>query len=76
MAADRGLSGHAELREALREDDKRLATSIMTTLESKAARTALLRLEGLSAQNAIDVIQDVAFPFEFFGRGLNRDNRF
>ena len=76
MAADRGLSGHAELREALREDDKRLATSIMTTLESKAARTALLKLDGLSAQNAIDVIQDVAFPFEFLGRGLNCDNRF
>ncbi|KAJ7202577.1 hypothetical protein GGX14DRAFT_317368, partial [Mycena pura] len=48
-----------ELREALREDDERLAASIMTTLESKAARTALLGLDGLSAQNAIDVIQDI-----------------
>ncbi|KAF8180241.1 hypothetical protein K438DRAFT_1602835, partial [Mycena galopus ATCC 62051] len=48
-----------ELREALRADDERLAASIMTTLESQAACKALLRLEGLSAQSVIDVVQDI-----------------
>jgi hypothetical protein len=48
----------------------------MITLGSRAARTALLRLDGLSAQSVIDVIQDVAYSFELFGGHLNYDNRF
>ncbi|KAF8187883.1 hypothetical protein K438DRAFT_1525934, partial [Mycena galopus ATCC 62051] len=43
--------------EALRADDERLAASIMTALGSQAAQKALLRLDRLSAQSVIDILE-------------------
>ncbi|KAJ7017258.1 kinase-like domain-containing protein [Mycena alexandri] len=58
LATDFGISGDAGLRDALREDDKRLATSIVAILKSDSERAAILRLEGNSIQNFMDVVQD------------------
>ncbi|KAJ7270278.1 kinase-like domain-containing protein [Mycena rebaudengoi] len=58
LATDLGISGDPRLRDALREDETRLATSIVAILNSKSEQAAILKLEGNSAQHFLDVLQD------------------
>ncbi|KAJ7883964.1 kinase-like domain-containing protein, partial [Mycena leptocephala] len=46
------------LRDALREDEERIAKSILSILSSESERAAVLKLEGDSAQNFLDVVQN------------------
>ncbi|KAJ7839900.1 kinase-like domain-containing protein, partial [Mycena leptocephala] len=46
------------LRDALREDEERIAKEIIAILSSEAERAAVLKLEGDSAQNFLDVVQN------------------
>ncbi|KAJ7886899.1 kinase-like domain-containing protein, partial [Mycena leptocephala] len=46
------------LRDALREDEERIAKTILAILSSESERAAVLKLEGDSAQNFLDVVQN------------------
>jgi hypothetical protein len=61
-ASDLGISSDPRLREALDEDETRIATHLMSILDSQAAKEAVLALEGDAAQHFLDVIQHVAWP--------------
>ncbi|KAJ7231353.1 kinase-like domain-containing protein [Mycena rebaudengoi] len=56
-ASDLGISSDPRLREALDEDERRIATHLMSILESQAAKEAVLAFEGDAAQDFLDVIQ-------------------
>ncbi|KAJ7224779.1 kinase-like domain-containing protein [Mycena rebaudengoi] len=51
------ISSDPKLREALHEDETRIATHLQSILDSQAAKEAVLVLEGDSAQHFLDVIQ-------------------
>ncbi|KAJ7306963.1 kinase-like domain-containing protein, partial [Mycena albidolilacea] len=52
-------SEDAALRNALREDEEQLAKNIVAILYSDSEQKAVLNLRGNSAQNFLDVLQDV-----------------
>ncbi|KAJ6560238.1 hypothetical protein B0H19DRAFT_1027892 [Mycena capillaripes] len=53
-----GLANDLGLRTALRADEVRIAGLIMSILDSKFAKEAVLSLEGDSAQCLLDIVQD------------------
>ncbi|KAF7373372.1 Kinase-like protein [Mycena sanguinolenta] len=53
-----GLVNHPQLRTALRADEERIATFLVSIFSSKSAQQAVLRLEGDSAQHFLDVVQE------------------
>ncbi|KAF7347172.1 Kinase-like protein [Mycena venus] len=57
LASDLGLANDLELRTALRIDEERIATLLLSILSSKSAEEVVLRLEGDSAQCFLDVVQ-------------------
>ncbi|KAJ7273254.1 kinase-like domain-containing protein [Mycena rebaudengoi] len=56
-ASQLGISGNPKLRKALHEDETRIATHLMSILDSQPAKESVLVLEGDSAQHFLDVIQ-------------------
>ncbi|KAF8183844.1 kinase-like domain-containing protein [Mycena galopus ATCC 62051] len=52
------LSNDPKFRAALRTDDKRIATLLLSIFSSQADEEAILRLEGDSAQYFLDVVQN------------------
>lgn len=61
MIADLHISEYAALRNALREDEEQLAKNIVAILYSDSEQKAVLNLKGNSAQNFLDVLQDVEY---------------
>ncbi|KAF7355684.1 hypothetical protein MSAN_01486200 [Mycena sanguinolenta] len=59
IATDLGIYGDARLRNALSEDEQRIANYISSILESESERAAVLQLTGDSAQYFLDVVQMV-----------------
>ncbi|KAJ7206235.1 kinase-like domain-containing protein, partial [Mycena haematopus] len=59
------------LRYALREDEERIATSILAILNSGSERAAVLRLEGEPAQSFLDVVQNTLDRGFFLDQGQN-----
>ncbi|KAJ7938218.1 kinase-like domain-containing protein [Mycena leptocephala] len=57
LASDLGLASDPKLRSALRVDDERIATLLVSAFESKSVEEAILCLEGDSAQRFLDVVQ-------------------
>ncbi|KAF7347164.1 PINc domain-containing protein [Mycena venus] len=57
LASDLGLANDLRLRTALRKDEERIATFLLSILTSKSAEEAVLRLEGDPAQCFLDVVQ-------------------
>ncbi|KAF7347035.1 Kinase-like protein [Mycena venus] len=53
-----GIYDDPKLRDALQEDEERIARSILAILGSDSECAAVLRLEGDSAQNFLDVVQN------------------
>ncbi|KAF7335456.1 Kinase-like protein [Mycena venus] len=58
VATELGIYDDPRLRNALREDEERIAESIVAVLNSDSERAAVLKLEGNSAQNFLDVVQN------------------
>ncbi|KAJ6479206.1 hypothetical protein C8R47DRAFT_609739 [Mycena vitilis] len=58
LSSTLGLGHDARIRAALRTDEARIAELLIWTFDSKAAEEAVLRLEGASAQNFLDVVQN------------------
>ncbi|KAJ7224780.1 kinase-like domain-containing protein [Mycena rebaudengoi] len=56
-ASHLGIGSDPKLRKALQEDETRIATHLMSILDSQTAKEAVLVLEGDSAQHFLDVIQ-------------------
>ncbi|KAJ7210651.1 kinase-like domain-containing protein [Mycena rebaudengoi] len=56
-ASDLDISNDPKLRKALHEDETRIATHLMSIMDSQAAKEAVLALEGDAAQHFLDVIQ-------------------
>ncbi|KAJ7224826.1 kinase-like domain-containing protein [Mycena rebaudengoi] len=56
-ASHLGISSNPKLREALHEDETRIAAHLLSILDSQTAKEAVLLLEGDSAQHVLDVIQ-------------------
>jgi hypothetical protein len=54
-----------KLREALREDEKRISEHLALILNSKSAKADVLKLDGDFAQSFLDVVQNVAFYLPF-----------
>ncbi|KAJ6457247.1 hypothetical protein C8R45DRAFT_564714 [Mycena sanguinolenta] len=54
-----GIYDNSRLRDALREDEERIATCILAILDSGSDRASVLRLEGEPAQSFLDVVQNV-----------------
>ncbi|KAF7331215.1 Kinase-like protein [Mycena sanguinolenta] len=52
------LTNDAKLRTAIRVDEEQIATLLVSVLSSKPDEEVILRLEGDSAQNFIDVVQE------------------
>jgi hypothetical protein len=61
LIADLHISEDAALRNALREDEEQLAKNIVAILYSDSEQKAVLNLKGNSAQNFLDVLQDVEY---------------
>jgi hypothetical protein len=61
LIADLHISEYAALRNALREDEEQLAKNIVAILYSDSEQKAVLNLKGNSAQNFLDVLQDVEY---------------
>ncbi|KAF7374462.1 Kinase-like protein [Mycena sanguinolenta] len=58
LSAELGLANDSKLRLALRRDEERIATLLMSIFTSKSLEEAVLRLEGDSAQCFLDVVQN------------------
>ncbi|KAJ7216754.1 kinase-like domain-containing protein [Mycena rebaudengoi] len=58
-ASHLGISSDPNLREALNEDETRIATHVLSILDSQTTKEAILLLEGDSAQHFLDVIQHI-----------------
>ncbi|KAJ7045251.1 kinase-like domain-containing protein, partial [Mycena alexandri] len=59
LATSLGISGDIRLRDALREDEERLAQSILRILDSDSDRAAVQNLKGNSVQNFLDVLHNM-----------------
>ncbi|KAJ6542671.1 kinase-like domain-containing protein, partial [Mycena capillaripes] len=53
-----GLANDTKLRAALRTEEERIATFLVSIFNSKSAEDAMLRLEGDQAQSFLDVVQE------------------
>ncbi|KAJ7224800.1 kinase-like domain-containing protein [Mycena rebaudengoi] len=70
-ASHLGISSDPKLREALHEDETRIAKHLQSILDSQAAKEAVLVLKGDSAQHFLDVIHMLRDLFKFlFGTCL------
>ncbi|KAJ7279149.1 hypothetical protein C8J57DRAFT_1305684 [Mycena rebaudengoi] len=65
MSSDLGVADDPKLREALREDEQRVAKRLVAILDSKSEKEAVLLLDGDSAQDFLDVVQNVALDRGF-----------
>ncbi|KAF8175252.1 kinase-like domain-containing protein [Mycena galopus ATCC 62051] len=59
LAGELGLTDEPNLRYSLRADEAELVTHVISILDSKDAKEAVLSLEGDAAQCFIDVVQDI-----------------
>ncbi|KAF7340969.1 Kinase-like protein [Mycena sanguinolenta] len=57
LSDDLGLTSDSKLRMALRKDEERIATFLVSIFASKSSEDDVLRLEGDSAQCFLDVLQ-------------------
>ncbi|KAJ7765418.1 kinase-like domain-containing protein [Mycena maculata] len=62
-----GVSNDRRLREALQKDDADIARLFKSVVSSDVHKKAVLRLKGGSAQNCVDLIQDVLDKGSFQG---------
>ncbi|KAJ6570706.1 kinase-like domain-containing protein, partial [Mycena sp. CBHHK59/15] len=58
ISADLGFADDVQVRNALREDEERIATHLLSILGSASAKEAVLQLEGDHAQYFLDVVQN------------------
>ncbi|KAF7340963.1 Kinase-like protein [Mycena sanguinolenta] len=58
LSGDLGLTSDSKLRMALRKDEERIATFLVSIFASKSLENDVLRLEGDSAQCFLDVVQN------------------
>ncbi|KAJ6463487.1 kinase-like domain-containing protein [Mycena sanguinolenta] len=58
LSSEIGLGNDPKLRTALRTDDERIATLLVSILTSEHSEEVVLRLEGNSAQCFLDVVQN------------------
>ncbi|KAJ7233323.1 kinase-like domain-containing protein [Mycena rebaudengoi] len=58
MSSDLGVADDPKLREALHQDEERVAKRLAAILDSKYQKEAVLLLDGDSAQNFLDVVQN------------------
>ncbi|KAJ7195884.1 ankyrin repeat-containing domain protein [Mycena rebaudengoi] len=58
LSSDLGVADDPKLRDALREDERRLAAYILSILESKSSKESVLKLDGDPAQSFLDVVQN------------------
>ncbi|KAF7360366.1 Kinase-like protein [Mycena venus] len=72
LSTEMGLTNDPNLRTALRADEERIATTIVSILSSKSDEEAVLRLEGDSAQRFLDVVQDALDRGFMMGQEHNR----
>ncbi|KAF7326855.1 Kinase-like protein [Mycena venus] len=72
LSTKMGLANDPKLRTALRVDEERIATILVSILNSKSDEEALLRLEGDSAQHFLDVVQDALDRGFMMGQEHNR----
>ncbi|KAF8145715.1 kinase-like domain-containing protein [Mycena galopus ATCC 62051] len=59
LAGELGLTDEPNLRHSLRTDEAELVPHVISILDSKDAKEAVLSLEGDAAQCFIDVVQDI-----------------
>jgi hypothetical protein len=59
LATELEIYGDVKLRDALREDEERIAKYLIAIMNSESDRAAVLRLEGDFAQYFLDVVQNV-----------------
>lgn len=59
MSSKLGFVNDRKFRSALRRDDKQIAALVVSVLDSESEEGAVLRLEGDSAQDLLDVFQHV-----------------
>ncbi|KAJ6570711.1 hypothetical protein B0H10DRAFT_2107608, partial [Mycena sp. CBHHK59/15] len=58
ISTDLGFADDVQVRNALREDEERIATHLLSILGSASAKEAVLQLEGDHAQYFLDVVQN------------------
>ncbi|KAJ7229234.1 kinase-like domain-containing protein [Mycena rebaudengoi] len=58
LSSDLGAADDPKLRDALREDELRLAAHILAILESESSKKRVLKLDGDPAQYFLDVVQN------------------
>ncbi|KAJ7279128.1 kinase-like domain-containing protein [Mycena rebaudengoi] len=58
LSSDLGVADGPKLRDALREDEGRIATHILSILDSKSSKETVLKLDGDPAQYFLDVVQN------------------
>ncbi|KAJ7288955.1 kinase-like domain-containing protein [Mycena rebaudengoi] len=58
LSSDLGAADDPKLRDALHEDERRLAAHIISILESESSKERVLKLDGDPAQYFLDVIQN------------------
>ncbi|KAJ7233189.1 kinase-like domain-containing protein [Mycena rebaudengoi] len=58
LLSDLGVTDNPKLRDALREDEGRIAAHIISVLESTSSQEAVLKLAGDPAQYFLDVVQN------------------
>ncbi|KAF7331169.1 Kinase-like protein [Mycena sanguinolenta] len=58
LANELELTNNPDLRTALRRDEERMATLLLSIFSSKSDEERVLRLEGNSAQHFLDVVQE------------------
>ncbi|KAJ7235848.1 kinase-like domain-containing protein [Mycena rebaudengoi] len=58
ISANLGVDNDPKLREALREDEKRISEHLALILNSKSAKADVLKLDGDFAQSFLDVVQN------------------
>ncbi|KAJ7233192.1 hypothetical protein C8J57DRAFT_167844 [Mycena rebaudengoi] len=62
LSSEFGVADDPKVRDALREDERRLAAYILSILESKSSKESVFKLDGDPAQSFLDVVQNVAIP--------------
>jgi hypothetical protein len=66
LSSDLGVANDPKLRDALREDEGRIAARILSILESRSSKMAVLKLTGDPAQYFLDVVQNVIVLYQYF----------
>ncbi|KAJ7260947.1 hypothetical protein B0H12DRAFT_1013805, partial [Mycena haematopus] len=62
LSTELQLTNDPKLRTAIRADEARIATFLVSIFHSKSDEETVLRLEGHSAQHFLDVVQEVISP--------------